>query len=187
MADGILSVDQVRDAIARLTEADLFRLHRAVRLCAVGLDIDAADLVNEAICRALDGSRRCPAHLPVPIFLVGVVRSIASAARERAKERPAVRSLSVSAEDGGVVGVAANERTAEEALIAKEEFAAQLLALEEMFGGDEEAQLMIMCDRDGMPAERIRAELSMDETTYATARRRIRRKVHARFPKGWTS
>jgi RNA polymerase sigma-70 factor (ECF subfamily) len=79
------STDRVARALAALTPEDLLRLKRMAQLRArlmPGLDWE--DLLNEALLRALDGSRRWPVELPLVAFLGGIMRSLADA---RASER----------------------------------------------------------------------------------------------------
>ena len=56
--------------------------------------------MQEAIERALDGSRACPAHVPVVAFLSGAMRSISADWRKARTRRGEVRLV---AEDGRMV------------------------------------------------------------------------------------
>lgn len=50
---------------------------------AHGLSEDPEDLVQEALFRAMDGARICPAETDTVVFLRGVIRSLANTARKR--------------------------------------------------------------------------------------------------------
>ena len=97
-SDDDASTGDVARALAALTQADLLRLKRLAQLRArlvPGLDWE--DLLNDALLRALDGSRRWPRSVPLRAFLAGIMRSLADA-RARERRRRIERSL---AEAGG--------------------------------------------------------------------------------------
>jgi RNA polymerase sigma-70 factor (ECF subfamily) len=85
------STDAIARALAALAPGDLLRLKRMAQLRArlvPGLDWE--DLLNEALLRALDGSRPWPTTVPLLAFLSGIMRSLADARaneRRRAAER----------------------------------------------------------------------------------------------------
>jgi len=92
------STGDVARALAALTHAELLRLKRLAQLRArlvPGLDWE--DLLNDALLRALDGSRRWPRSVPLRAFLAGIMRSLADA-RARERRQRIERSL---AEAGG--------------------------------------------------------------------------------------
>ena len=65
-------------AIHSLSDADLVRLKALARLWARGLPggLGWADVLHEAIARALEGSRKWPPDVPILAFLSGIMRSI---------------------------------------------------------------------------------------------------------------
>src|SRR5258708_3299423 len=71
------TVDIAR-AIQLLSDADLVRLKALARLWTRGLPpcVGWADVLHEAITRALDGSRKWPPDVPILAFLSGIMRSI---------------------------------------------------------------------------------------------------------------
>src|SRR5262252_9620803 len=71
------TVDIAR-AIQSLSDADLVRLKALARLWTRGLPpcVGWADVLHEAIARALDGSRKWPPGVPILAFLSGIMRSI---------------------------------------------------------------------------------------------------------------
>ena len=181
-----LSTDEVREAITALATADLIRLKRVGALYAVGIGVEGMEALNEAVRRALDGTRKCPRDVPMTVFLANVMRSMASSERTKAKEEPIMESMSSALDDGPAVWEPPSEnRNAEEMRLAREDAESRLRALEEIFLNDEDAQLVLMGDFDEMAADEIRALGAWDEQTYATIRRRIRRKIAARYPQGW--
>jgi DNA-directed RNA polymerase specialized sigma24 family protein len=76
-------------AIRGLSDADLTRLRALAGLRARTLPgVDWSDLLNEAIVRALDGTRRWSPTVPILAFLAGIMRSIDHDHRRRlAQER----------------------------------------------------------------------------------------------------
>lgn len=73
-----LTKPQVRAAIAAIDFRANTKLMRMARFRAFTAGIDAEDVLQEAILRTLT-SRRCPAGLKMEYFVMGVMRSIASA------------------------------------------------------------------------------------------------------------
>jgi hypothetical protein len=64
-------------AIRGLSDADLSRLRALAGLRARTLPgVDWSDLLNEAIVRAPDRTRRWPPTVPILAFLAGVMRSM---------------------------------------------------------------------------------------------------------------
>lgn len=181
-----LSTDEVREAIAALTTADLIRLKRVGAAYAVGIGVEGMEVLNEAVRRTLDGTRNCPSDVPMTVFLVNVMRSMASSGRAKAKEEPMMESMSSTLDDGpAVLEPPSERRNVEEMRLAREDAEGRLRALEDIFRDDDDAQLVLMGDVDEMSADEIRALGAWDEQAYATIRRRIRRKIAARYPQGW--
>ncbi len=88
------STETVARALAALTPSDLVRLKRLAQLRArllPGLEWD--ELLNEALLRALDGSRRWPEGVPLLSFIAGIMRSLADG-RAQQRRRLAEHALS---------------------------------------------------------------------------------------------
>ena len=181
-----LTVDELRTSIGSLSQADKLRLHKAARILCGGTRFEWNDLFNEAVARALTGKRHCPREVAVVQFLANVMRSIASAARISQAREPETRSLSATGTEGAAAeNVAAPERHPEQLAVARQECEAMLAAIDLLFGDDEEAQMVLMGDMDGLGAEAIRDMQGWNLQQYATVRRRIKRKINERFPKGF--
>jgi DNA-directed RNA polymerase specialized sigma24 family protein len=87
------STEAVAEALAALTPSDLVRLKRLAQLRArllPGLEWD--ELLNEALLRALDGSRHWPDGVSLLAFLAGIMRSLVDT-RVRERRRLAERVL----------------------------------------------------------------------------------------------
>lgn len=181
-----LDVDEVRDAVAALTTADLLRLRRVGGVYGVSIGVEGADLVNEAISRALGGVRACPRDVSFVVFLRNAMRSIASSERAKVKEEPMLESMTVALDDRpAVLDRPSIGRNAEETVLAREDAEGRLKALEKLFADDDDAQLVLLGDLDEMPAADIRAMNGWSEQDYASVRRRMRRKLSAAYPDGW--
>ncbi|WP_158918698.1 hypothetical protein [Caulobacter sp. S45] len=181
-----LDIEEVRDAVAALTTADRLRLQRIGATYGVSVGLEGMDLVNEAISRALSGARACPKDVPLIIFLRNVMRSIASSERAKVMEEPMLESITHGLDDrSAVLDRPSSGRNAEERVLAQEDAAGRLKALEQLFVDDEDAQLVLMGDLDEMPAADIRAMNSWSEQDYASVRRRMRRKLSVAYPNGW--
>jgi DNA-directed RNA polymerase specialized sigma24 family protein len=95
------SAAAVARALAALTPSDLVRLKRLAQLRArVMPGVEWDDLLNEALLRALDGSRQWPKEVPLLAFLAGIMRSLVDA---RAKERRRRVEQSLADAEHGVI------------------------------------------------------------------------------------
>jgi len=155
-------------ALRTLSDADLVRLKSLARLWSRGLPggFGWADVLNEAIMRSLDGSRRWPPEVPLLAFLSGVMRSICDEHWRRARRD---RALLVAAPDahGSVIAPDNPER-----VLA----AAQALgAINGLFADDPAALKILAGMAEGMTAHDIRLHSDMSERDYDSTRKRMRR------------
>src|SRR5215471_20826943 len=91
----VSSTEAVARALAALTPADLLRLKRMAQLRARMLPgLEWEELLNEALLRALDGSRRWPEGVPLLSFIAGIMRSLVDG-RAQERRRLAERALAV--------------------------------------------------------------------------------------------
>lgn len=184
----VFDPEEMRAAIDGLAAIDLARLRRAGRLLALGLACEADDLIGEAVAATLSGARTCPRRMALVPFLIGAMRSIASASRGAAGCVEAAVSLEATGTDGQPLVVLIDpEPTAEIRLLAAEDKAERIAALENLFANDEQALLMLWADLELTPKEEIMTMNDLDDTTYATIRRRMRRAINGRYPAGWTA
>jgi DNA-directed RNA polymerase specialized sigma24 family protein len=86
-APAVTPAEAVARALAALTPSELVRLKRLAQLRARLLPgLEWEELLNEALLRALDGSRRWPEGVPLLAFIAGIMRSLVdSRARERGR------------------------------------------------------------------------------------------------------
>lgn len=179
------TVEECAAALRQLSDSDLRRLKEVARLRAMGLAaLDWGDLLNEAIIRLLEGSRRWPKDVSLVVFLIHTMRSIVSDQWRRQEKRvvAANSETRVDAEtcDGEVdrfpdVSMEPEARTT----------AAQALTrIGELFEHDVDALAVIAGMASGKSPTEILEENKMDRTRYATTQRRIRRGLVRTFPKG---
>lgn len=193
MTNEMLSCDEMRQAIAALSEAELLKLERIAKWLSAGRSITADDLLQEAVCRALEGIRNCPRDVAVVRFLANAMKSLVSAHGKAAMIDPIALATPVATldDDGdekdALTDVADRAPSPEQQLVEEDAAEKMKVALHRLFEDDAEAELVLLDIFAGLTAEETRADLNLDETTYATIRRRIRRRINQRYPEGWKS
>ncbi|WP_139114811.1 hypothetical protein [Rhizorhabdus dicambivorans] len=184
----MFDLEEIRSALDGLTQSDLVRLRRAGSKFALALDCTADDLIGEAVCSAYSGARECRRDLPILVFLVGAMRSIAWNAKVSSRKAGSEISLDATGTDGHpLVVLKCDAPDAETLVLRADDTARRIAALEDLFADDEPALLVIMADLDELSKEEIMVMNEMSETTYNSTRTRIRRKMERRFPNGWTA
>jgi RNA polymerase sigma-70 factor (ECF subfamily) len=171
-----VTVEPGRDvaaAIRALSNNDLLRLKALARLWTRGMPgaLGWADVMQEAITRALDGSRKWPPSVPILSFLSGVMRSICDDhwRFEMREARVIARDADVADVGGAHVGAASPDP---ERVVA----AAQALSdIYQLFASDNAALKVITALADGLTAAEICEAYGMTEREYDTTRKRMRR------------
>jgi DNA-directed RNA polymerase specialized sigma24 family protein len=156
--------------LAGLSPTDMLRLKAVARLRTRGLPSDTnwSDLLNEAIARALDGTRQCPEGLGIVVFLAGIIRSIASEHWRRLRREAGIFDL--SGDDGGAD--AADPAPDPERNLATLQ---ALAALDQLFAGDLAASQILAGLAGGLSPKEIRETYGLSETDYDSTRKRMRR------------
>jgi len=171
-----VSSDRLAGALQALSEADLVRLKRIAQFRARGLPgVQWSDLLNEAVLRALQGSRRWPEQVPVVAFLALVMRSLADEYWRQHRVQAALLQTDALA------------RLPDGAPGPERELAARqcLMEIDSLFARDEDALRVIAGLADGLTAPEIQRLYGMDATRYATTRRRIRRALQRNYAEGY--
>src|SRR2546422_11713373 len=78
-----LEHDELLAALDGLSPDDKIKLYAIEGVYLRGTRFAPRGLVQEAVCRAILGDRRCPKQVPVMAFLVMTMKSIASHDREQ--------------------------------------------------------------------------------------------------------
>jgi DNA-directed RNA polymerase specialized sigma24 family protein len=187
-----LPPSEVAAALRGLPDADWLRLRKIARYHANICPLEAEDLLQTALTRALAGERQCPAHVDVVRFVAGAMRSIASVSqkaegREEAAEarQAALRLVQPVEAENAELQVAALP-SPEDVLSSEQEGARIKAAILRLFDDDLIAQTIIEGDMEEMTAEDIRTLTGLDRVAYASKRRLIRRRIDQAFPRGWT-
>jgi DNA-directed RNA polymerase specialized sigma24 family protein len=163
----------VASALAALSNADLLRLNALARLWTRGMPetMSWADVLQEAIARALDGSRKWPSGVPILAFLSGVMRSICDDHWRRTAREARVIVHSSDAADTRLEEVSAGHPDPERVLAA----AQALSDIYDLFAGDNLALKVITGLADGLTAAEICETYRLSEREYDTTRKRMRR------------
>jgi hypothetical protein len=196
----IAGPEEVREAIASLTEAESVKLRRLAEGAAFRLrrhvwGKDSNDILHEAIRRVLDNKRHWkPQKVDFIGFLGGVISSIEYDWRERGKrgETPVLETdLPASNADGdpmpNALQRAVDRRlTPEEQLIESEELAQEELfqQIEELFSKDSLASLIFSEWRRQTKGPEIMKALDLTRKEYDTVVRRMDRAIQKRWPEG---
>jgi DNA-directed RNA polymerase specialized sigma24 family protein len=160
-----------------VTEMDLLRLKSIARIHARGLppEVSWSDLLQEALARVLNGSRRVPKDVPVEVFLSGVMRSIRTEYWRRLRRDGRHWRAGEESDDDRAAGGESEPADAapdpERALLALQ----QLEAIAKLFADDPVALQIIVGLADGLSADEIRAACGLTRTEYDSARKRMRR------------
>jgi DNA-directed RNA polymerase specialized sigma24 family protein len=178
------SPEEIRAAIDAFTDVEWVRVRKAAEYWARAHGVDADDVMQDALERAIDGRRQCPQHLSVLAFLSGAMRSISSGERKAQAERGEVHLV---AEDGRLIVDPAHDRqTPAEAAESTQEVARIKQTFLDLFEDDLAAQTILEGTMDGMEGEELRVLTDLDIKGFATKRRLIRRRID-KAPKGWRS
>ncbi len=174
----ILSAAEMQASLGKLTDVDFKRLDLIALVHTKGRRIAAEELLQEAFVRALEGKRRCPRNIGVVKFLEGVMRSLWSGLAKGAKGRPAVPLTATG--DDKTIEIADPSPPQDRALAATQLWAAVLT----LFADDPLAQRIVQATAEGFEGKELWSMLDIDETTYESTRRKILRRITARFPDG---
>lgn len=160
----LASPAEVARALGRLSTADQRRLELIARSRADGLaSTDWADLLQEGIARALEGTRRWPRSVPIVAFLAQTMRSIASDQRRRSIEGSIEREFATDA-----VG---------DDLHMRAEISDQLRRIESRFAEDPNVLALMEGLQFGESARETQVRVAMSPAAYDAARKRFWRGV----------
>lgn len=183
----VLSIGEISAGISALSQADRLRLRKAARfLSAINGLGDDVELLQEALVRAFEGRRKCRRDLPIVIFIVGAMRSIANAASKSARRSPVDRFVSVTEDFDDAADSTPHAEGVDYVTPEREEVARNLLQkIQEMFKDDEESQMMLYAIGEGFKGEGLREELGLTDREENTIRTRISRKLDEWLAEEW--
>ena len=178
----IATREECAKALGQLSDEDYERLEKIARLRVIGLHAVAwRDLLHDAVERLLDGRRRWPRNVPLVVFLRETMRSIASDHWRRLDAPVVVAESEIGTDDetdARPIANAVDETADPERRASAEE---TIRRIEDAFEGDGEALRVLAAMATGQSPREIQQEIGMDETQYASTRRRIRRRLLLEF------
>jgi hypothetical protein len=166
-----LSETEVRNEISSLTASERTKLIKIARSYGrISLE-EPDELVHEAICRILDGTRKWPRDLEKLRFLAGVIKSIAGD-RKRALRQTVLLDEEREVREARR-GLMDYEGTEARAIRAK----LDVKRIITLFDDDSIAQKMLMGMADGTRGEDLEQASGLSATEYESKRKKIRRRI----------
>ena len=166
---GRLNFQEVQNALAQLSDADLRRAERIADFLARGLlSIKGEDLLQEVYVKLLSGERRFPRDVPPLKVLKSAMHSEASNARKGARNSPVDHRVAIE-----LVVDAADRRSPDVELLASEQFRALIATC----SGDPNAELVIMAWADGLKGADAQQATGLESKAFDAARKRATRKL----------
>ena len=180
-----LSPEEVWAAVDSLSDDDKLRLGRIDKRHRGGTDFAEGGLVHDAICAAIEGTRKCPRDTVVIAFLAQTMRSFASHRRKELKKQV---SLTIARDgghdDGNQRDWPSGDPNPEEQLIDKDSVDV-VAAIHNVFKDDEQAMLVLLGWADDMKGKDLREFANVDQAGLDYIIKRIRRVMSKRYPTGW--
>ena len=174
------TTDQILDAFARLTDAELLALREAARQRCGGTRFsEPLDLIHEALYLTLEGRRNWPLGVEFTLYLSMTMRSVADAERRRQETRLTVR---VSFEEVAEVAphrMACSRSAEDDASAAEQERRSEdiLSSAKASLANDAQAQAVFIGLLEGRAPGQLREELDMTVKEFDAARHRAMRKA----------
>ena len=174
--------NDISAAVRNFRPADWARLLMLGQIHSHGRTIDAEDLVQEAITRALIGDRRCPSNVEIIAFLAQTMRSIASNER---KKRLALISeplhKALNPDRGEPTAEFADPTAnAEEQILLKEQHDSLLV----LFADDIAALRVLEGMLDQLKGDALRKYSGLDNQNYQRKRALIRYRINKHYANG---
>ena len=182
----VLSRGELEEAIGEFSDADWMRIRRAAQLYAV-YPVEPEELIQEALCRAIAGTRKCPKDVSVVRFVAEAIRSIAHDELQKVEhQRDEVSVHDETIENPDAITPQEPGPTAEERMISNEQTRGTENRLLELFEGDDEAQLIVLGMLTGTEGAELREVAGLDQTGFNSKRRYVRRKINNAIENGLT-
>jgi DNA-directed RNA polymerase specialized sigma24 family protein len=163
-------------ALKSLSQADWVRIQKAADFFAYQTmgNWPSEDLKHEALIRAFDGDRKCPRHINVAQFLVGVMRSIVSASAKAAGRK--TRQMEMA---GNEIALQLPDLDVgpEEQLIGRQSLERLKTDILKLFIQGSKEQLVVEGIMEGWEGSQLCELAEIDAHELATIRKFIRRKI----------
>ncbi len=177
----VIGVEDAYAALQALSADDLKKLALYARKFAAYTRSSAAELVNEAVLRTLNGDRKCPRDLPMMTFLAQTIRSVANG-EYKDPGRKATLELVPSHGKMETPFEPVDERVAADENLIEKQTVNAVLAL---FDDDPLAQSVAEGIMIGMEGQELCELAEIDATALAAVRKKIGRRIASAYPKGW--
>lgn len=165
---------EVAEALHTISRADRVRLEQFARLRAAGLPgWDWEDLLHEAIDRVLSGARKWPRSVSFIVFLCGTIRSISGDVWREGRTRTDTGLTTSAPGDDPEADLPDQSPGPEREVIAR----SMLESVFRSFEDDRDALAVLKGLADGGSPEEIQSRHDMNARRYASAQKRIRRRV----------
>jgi hypothetical protein len=163
------SPEEFHTVLLALAKAEKARLKLAAKWLSRGLQCEWEDLLQEAIQRTLAGTRRCPIHVPVVVFLIQAMRSIRSQwMNDQNRENDATSESSQ---------IAAILEKAKTSSLEELDSCELVAAAREHLAGDDKALKFLESRLKELTRRECMRRFGWSETEYETVRRRFNRKM----------
>jgi DNA-directed RNA polymerase specialized sigma24 family protein len=180
------SLQEAQDAINGLRTADWHRLDRIARFqvfCYPQLSGD--DLLQEAFDRVLCGRRNWRRGVPFPVFMYGVLQSIADEWRDDQDLRYEVPTADLRPDDSGespdIAEMAVSRNTNPERAL---QVARLLNTVQDEFVQSDADLSFLLGTMEGRTAKETQAEYGLTPQEYGAARKRWERWLATHYPEG---
>ena len=169
--------EEVRAALFGLSPADSVRLKQLAKLRASGAGLEWTDLLNEAFARALAGQRQWPVGVPFVAFLAQTMRSVAFDERRSSDFVVSLGEVGADESPGRSDGKLqpSTDVTPERELSAKQ----GLGQVQALFEDDPVSLAILVGTAEDMAPDAIQKQLGLSATQYASALRKIRRRLQS--------
>jgi DNA-directed RNA polymerase specialized sigma24 family protein len=187
--------EQVSELVDGMSDADANAVAMASRHFAARAGMEAEDLQQEAFVRALE-SRSCRVGVDIVAFICGIMKSIASdmpRARKKARQRAEARGepvrpigveIAFVADYEALGGLVADALSPEDEALSTVFHSRELDRAMACIADDDDLHLLVEGMYDGMTGKALEELLSTDTKGLAAIRKRLGRRVTARFPAG---
>lgn len=174
------SPNELRAFIESMPTADLARLTAyAARLARTADWTQPRDILHSAFLAALSGDRKCPVNVDPLRFLMGAMRG--NLDNERGKDK--WTEVGIDLEDEKHTHLDVGLDSPDRMLERLDSILELKNAITKEFGGDERPFMVFEGRIEGMSRPEIRDMLEMDQTTFESLERRLRRFMTKHFPK----
>jgi len=174
-----LRPDEIGPAFDGLSREDKLKLHAIEAIRRRGTGFGQGELLREALCRALDGDRKCPRDVPIMAFLAMTMKSIASHDRKKGKRVVAMADppepTQMDTSDPPLAPSPEDDVMA--ASVLRDVYA--------YLENDEEATLVVMGWAEGLKGKALREATDLDQAGLDYAAKRIRTVARTLYPDGW--